>query len=251
MLKQEIPTIQGALELTVEELAWAVLRVLQPAGNGDPIHAGNIFSSLLSSYDPPLYEPATLTPQEKMAFKRALAGAHAWLVAHGLVAPWYEQYYTYHVVTPRGMATNTWDKFKALLAETAIRRDALHPTMQESAWPLYTRETYDTAIFEAFKQVEIAVRRAGGFEATDLGTDLMRKAFATESGPLTDRSLPKGEREAIAHLFSGSIGAFKNPNSHREVGLNDPAKAAELLMLASHLLRILEERPTHHAPEGS
>ncbi len=163
-------------------------------------------------------------------------------MAHGLTAPVHDQNYVYHIVTRRGLAITTAELFKSFLTETSLRREALHPIIRRDAWPLYVREKFDLAIFEAFKQVEIAVRAFGGYKDTDLGVDLMRKAFATTDGPLTDMSLPKAEREAIAHLFSGAIGALKNPNSHREVGLNDAGKAAELLMLASHLMRIIDER---------
>jgi hypothetical protein len=49
----------------------------------------------------------------------------------------------------------------------------------------------------------------------------------------------KGEREARAHLFAGAIGSYKNPHSHRSVDLK-ATDAVEMLLLASHLLRILD-----------
>jgi hypothetical protein len=70
----------------------------------------------------------------------------------------------------------------------------------------------------------------------------MRKAFDTDRGPLTDMSNEKSERDARAHLFSGAIGAYKNPHSHRNVALDDPEEAAEIILLATHLLRIVEAR---------
>ncbi|HET9598099.1 MAG TPA: TIGR02391 family protein, partial [Anaeromyxobacteraceae bacterium] len=59
----------------------------------------------------------------------------------------------------------------------------------------------------------VSVRKAAGLAATDIGTDLMRKAFNPKSGPLADQAQPEGEREALAHLFAGAIGSYKNPLS--------------------------------------
>jgi hypothetical protein len=70
----------------------------------------------------------------------------------------------------------------------------------------------------------------------------MRKAFAPEDGLLADMSTEKAEREARAHLFAGAIGSYKNPQSHRHVALDDPDETAEIIMLANHLLRIVDAR---------
>lgn len=114
--------------------------------------------------------------------------------------------------------------------------------IEQSVWSLFIRGQYDTAIFQAFKEVEVAVRSAGGFAATDLGVNLMRKAFDTTAGPLTDMSLPAAEREAISSLFAGAIGYAKNPSSHRHVQVSEPTEAVELIIIASHLLRIVDAR---------
>jgi uncharacterized protein (TIGR02391 family) len=118
--------------------------------------------------------------------------------------------------------------------------------VREEAWSLYARGKSGLAVFEAFKRVEIAVRSAGNFGAADLGPALMRLAFNENTGPLTDMSLLPQERQSISALFAGSIGAFKNPGSHREVEFDDPLHAAELLMLASNLLRIVDDSVTRN-----
>jgi uncharacterized protein (TIGR02391 family) len=96
--------------------------------------------------------------------------------------------------------------------------------------------------------VEIAVRAAGTFGPDDYGTDLMRKAFRTSpknnqpsaaAGPLTDAQLPIAEQEAMANLFAGAIGLYKNPQSHRYVPTN-PQDAAEVILFASQLLRTVD-----------
>src|SRR5689334_15036267 len=56
----------------------------------------------------------------------------------------------------------------------------------------------------------------------------MRKAFDVETGPLTDTTTEPSERQALSDLFAGAIGTYKNPHSHRDVLLTDPAEAVEI-----------------------
>jgi len=123
-----------------------------------------------------------------------------------------------------------------------LPKKLLHPMIAQKVWSTFIRCEYDTAIFQAFKEVEVAVRNGGGFLPTDIGVPLMRKAFDIVNGPLTDKSLPEAERTSIQHLFAGAIGSYKNPQSHRNVSISEPTDAAEMIILASHLLKIVDSR---------
>lgn len=239
LLKQSVPTLEQALELSVEELGYAVLRHLQPAGRA-PLHAGNRFNELVNSYDPELHEHRSHHPR-KDELRVAIAEALSWLNANGLTATTYDGNYTYFCVTRKGVELNTDEAFRDFQKTTAVRREALHAILQGEAWLAFVRGKFDHAVFEAFKQVEVAVREAGGFTDDDYGVSLMRAAFKKADGPLSDSSLPENEQDAVSHLFSGAIGALKNPGSHRFVGLKDAARAAELLMFASYLLRLVDD----------
>lgn len=116
-----------------------------------------------------------------------------------------------------------------------------HKIILKKSWLYIEQSKFDDAVFKAFKAVEIEVRRVCGYSSELIGVKLMRKAFDPEKGPLTDYSVPKAERQAIADLFCGTIGLYKNPHSHREVNLefND---AFEMLLLATHLLNIVDKR---------
>jgi len=124
-----------------------------------------------------------------------------------------------------------------------------HPLILKKVYPSIKKEEYDMAVFKAFKTVEIRVRELSGLPNEMIGVDLMRKAFAPDNGPLADQTAPKAEREALSHLFSGAIGCYKNPISHREVQLTFN-EAFEMLLLASHLLSILDKRKRKREKES-
>ena len=116
-----------------------------------------------------------------------------------------------------------------------------HPMIPQNVWSSFSQKAYGSAVFEAFKQVEIAVRKAGGYAEADIGVKLMRKAFNVKNGDLTDPEQQESEKEARFFLFVGAIGAYKNPGSHRDVEIT-AEEAIEMIAFASYLLRIVDSR---------
>lgn len=106
---------------------------------------------------------------------------------------------------------------------------------------------YDDAILNAAKVIEVAVRENSGLADTDLGVNSMRKAFRPDN-PILKYSETKSEQEALMHLFSGFIGVFKNPHSHRFLEIKDPLSAFEIIIFANHLLGLLEKSIDNSAP---
>jgi uncharacterized protein (TIGR02391 family) len=134
------------------------------------------------------------------------------------------------------------DLFQKLIGKwTLVPSLLFHKVVLKKAWPAIERSEFDDAVFKAFKAVEVEVRKACGYPSELVGTKLMRKAFDPERGALTDTSVPKAERQAVADLFCGAIGLYKNPHSHRDVNLQFN-NAFEMLLLASHLLNIVDQR---------
>ena len=135
------------------------------------------------------------------------------------------------------------NSFPTFSASVAFPKALLHPKIANEVWIDLARGDYATAIFRAMKEVEVTVRDRAGYRVGAYGVEMVRKAFAPSGGPLTDMSVPESEREGLAHLFAGAIGSYKNPHSHRQVEVGSAQEAQEIVILASHLLRIVESRP--------
>lgn len=134
------------------------------------------------------------------------------------------------------------DHFQQLIGKwTLVPSILFHPLILKKAWPSVERNEFDSAIFRAFKAVEVAVRKAANLPQECIGISLMRNAFDPKKGALSDKTLPKGEREALSHLFTGAIGLYKNPHSHRELELTFK-DTFEMLLVASHLLYIIDRQ---------
>ena len=145
-----------------------------------------------------------------------------------------------YFVTRRGKKIETLEDYEDYRKADLLHKHQLHPIIAEKVWSIFAQGSYGTAVLEAYKQVEVTVREASGYAETDYGTDLMGMAFNVNAGNLTDKKQQSPEKQARLLLFSGAIGSYKNPNSHRNVEFA-PEEAAEIIIIASHLLRIVDE----------
>lgn len=189
-----------------------------------------------------------LQPADLDAMLARLSDAWAWLEAHALIGQ--------SAQNPSG----GWQRVTAAGAEILNDPNAvakvwaadrlagkLHPALA-SARSNFALGDYETASFAAMKAVEVEVRRVAALPNELVGVQLMRKAFSPKDGALRDPDAEGGEQQATADLFSGAIGAYKNPASHRTVRFDDPVEAAEVVQLADLLLRIVERAEARQNP---
>jgi uncharacterized protein (TIGR02391 family) len=240
-LSSLVPSVDDLLSLEVEELAGVLLLHLNDHESGFN-HKGGI------NYNNFFNAPVRQDYESKQSdVNQALMEALAWLRSAGLLVEKAGLTGGWFFVSRRGRQILSRDDYAAYRKAGLLPKNQLHPLIASKVYPAFMRGEYDTAIFQAFREVEVAVRDAGKFGPDDYGTKLMRDGFKigekkgqpAAPGPLTDTALPVAEQEAMANLFAGGIGLYKNPQSHRHVPTL-PEDAAEVIVFASQLLRIVD-----------
>lgn len=235
-LSDLIPICDDVLRLEPEQLAGVLLEILLEIDGSDRqfLHRGNFFNQFM----------ATLTYPNTHGGEVAQATLEAWmwLEREGFLIPRLgSDQYGWLDLSRRAKRAANRNGVAVYRKTTLLPFAELHPTIASSVYPMFLRGDYDTAVFQAFKEVEISVRSAAKLGNDRLGCALMREAFTPKNGPLIDEEEVPGEQIALMELFAGAIGYFKNPGSHREVELT-AIEAAEAIMLASRLLRIVDSR---------
>jgi uncharacterized protein (TIGR02391 family) len=229
-----LPDATSILALEPEELAGLALELINAseANTQSRLHPTSFSSSGTIG-------PFPQADRDQLRF--AMAEGWNWLVREGLLAPTPGETHGWHFVTRRGKKITNREDLAAYVNSLLLPRSMLHPAVAMVCWPTFMRGDYSTAVFQAFKELEVAIRTAGNFKFDENGVELVRKAFDESTGPLAEQSKAAAERTALCELMAGALGSYQNPHSHMKVQLG-AEEACEMIILASHLLKIVDSR---------
>lgn len=231
MFKENFPPIEVAIELEPEELAPFILKSLSGK------QQINRYSFSLPSKE--MIEYAGQDKYQK--FCENLMEGWMWLEKENFLAPQPGQQDDWAFITRKGRKILEEQNFEAYKKASLLPSENLDSILIIKVKPTFIRGDYETAVFQSFKEVEVRVRKKSGLPKTEIGVNLMRKAFKLENGLLTDKESLPSEQEAMMSLFAGALGVYKNPSSHRDVDFSDPGEVVDIIHLANNLLKIVDK----------
>lgn len=241
-LRDLLPDAGAVLNLSASDLAGYILEMLFALGPVGKEHRGNFCTQ---------QEQAFATPgRSDGKIGQRCAEAWQWLESNGMICERYDSTTGWFVITELGQRVASHHNLLAHVAASQLPEDSLHPEIIRVARPLFLQGRIDTAVFEAFKALEVEIRNTSGLGNDCIGIKLAQQAFHPDDGPLTDREAEKGERVALMNLMTGALGSYKNPHSHRRVAL-EMQEAREMIILASHLLNVVASIQTRANATGT
>jgi len=248
------PDADDLLKLAPEDIAPVLLRMALPQRQG----AGFTPESVTKAPVSELVDGKDYPYPKSLHVDRLVNSAWNWLEREGFIerSPGINGANGWRDFTQKGLMIAQGQDMQRLAEAASFPKSLLHPAIRDKVWGAVVRSTNSTsrgdivdAVRGAFVAVEEAVRAAGGYDPKDFGEPLMKKAFDPDTGPMGDRdtSKPVKERAGLQTLFIGAMNAYRNPVSHRTPML-ELEEAKDQLLLASHLLRIVDARSSKSTP---
>lgn len=235
-LRTLVPEGQAVAAMQASDLAGYVLEALMSAGAMERgVWNRRNFCMQVSRE----YAEHGQSPDERIGV--ACSSAWAWLEANGFIARHPEQDNEWYLPTRWGESLRNHQDLRQFMTSEQLPEVFLHPDLLQHVRPLFFQSRFETAVFEAFKTLEVAIRNTSRLGHDLVGVQLASRAFHPEDGPLTDMQAEKGERVALMNLMTGALGSYKNPASHRRVEI-EAKEARDMIVLASHLLKIVDSR---------
>lgn len=221
-----VPDAVGSVSL--DAIALVILRSLAAGPKGAALMRDSAIQTFAGSY-----------PREmRVRARERIAEAWQVLLTRGHIAPTtmmgtFESWF----VTDAGRVALTTGEISFGRADL-LPKAMLNAVLAEKVTPLYFAGRYDDACTAAFKQLEIAVRRLGGFGEDLNPRQLMMEAFKPNEGPLSDIDAREAEQVGARELMTGAMSYFRNPLTHRDVGISQAVSAASMILFANELMAI-------------
>ena len=124
----------------------------------------------------------------------------------------------YRVPSGMGKRAYAGTDYSGVRMRSKFSRDMFHPALPDAAWNAFGVGDYDTAVFEAFKSLEVAVRTKGQLRQYRFRCGAYEKGFRPRYRTAANNAAPRPRRVARCELFTG---AFRRDTESK--GHNDPA----------------------------
>ncbi|TWB33101.1 TIGR02391 family protein [Nitrospirillum pindoramense] len=176
---------------------------------------------------------------------KAFAEAWSWLIIQGIIVPAVSEYGTSNQIYQFSRAAEKFKEeidVKTYTLARRLPRDRLHPTIDKAVWSSFIHGDYDCAALQALKKLEVRIRDAAGISVGTTGKSVIEEAFKKDDGKLYDSSGVEAEEHGLKIMLMGIFAYYRNSFAHRDVNLEDPDQAIEIIMMVNHLFRIVEHR---------